>query len=201
MRFRSRLGIPLIVGLGAFVACDDDTEVPQTAAPVEVKSGGATVRVALDPFELTILGPKGNEVLRTLKGGEGTAYGAPAATRDDGLDNIKLIPGWDGYEPDEKPWQHGAKGKVTAKTDTTASFELAAGTGTVALDVLVEGSKVSIALTAKGQAETGEWNKSSLAFQLKPDEHFFGLGERFTSVDHRGISMYSWAEEGGTGKG
>jgi alpha-glucosidase (family GH31 glycosyl hydrolase) len=27
------------------------------------------------------------------------------------------------------------------------------------------------------------------------------LGERFTSVDHRGLSLYSWAEEGGLGQG
>lgn len=209
MRLRSLVALSALVALSPALACeDDDTDVSGGAAPsIDVGSDAAKVHVALDPFELAILDPRGNEVLRTMKGGDADPYGAPAATRDDGLDNVKVIPGWDGYEPDEKPWVHGTKGKVLARTDTSASIELAAGAsgGTIVLDVAVDGPKVSLSLTAKGDEAPGDpataWNKTSLAFALRPDEHFFGLGERFASVDHRGISMYSWAEEGGAGKG
>jgi alpha-glucosidase (family GH31 glycosyl hydrolase) len=36
---------------------------------------------------------------------------------------------------------------------------------------------------------------------LPSDEHFFGLGERFCTVDHRGTHYEAWTEEGGIGQG
>jgi alpha-glucosidase (family GH31 glycosyl hydrolase) len=210
VRLRVLFGLAAIVALAPSAACDDDTQVPAAPTPpVEVKGEGARVAVTLDPFELVIADARGNEVLRTMKGGDGSPYGAPAATHDDGLDNVKVIPGWDGYAPDERPWTHGAKATVVAKTDASASFELVSGgtadRRTIVLDVLVEGSKVSLSVTAKGESTPGDakttWNKTSIAFALRPDEHFFGLGERYATVDHRNVSMYSWAEEGGAGKG
>ena len=54
---------------------------------------------------------------------------------------------------------------------------------------------------AKDADDAGVLNKSTIAFALPEDEHFFGLGERFVSVDHRGYSLYSYAEEGGLGLG
>jgi len=187
--------------LGIAPACDDDTEVPP---PVELRSAGAGVSVALAPFEIRILDPSGKVVLRTLTGGGADAYGAPAATHDQGPDGIKVIPGWDGYYPEERPWAHGARGRVLGRTDASASFELDAGAGKIRIDVALDGAKVSLKTTASspdGTAAPGAWNKTSLSFALGADDHFFGLGERFASVDHRGLSMYAWAEEGGAGKG
>ncbi len=186
--------------LGASPACDGDSEAPP---PVELRGDGARATIGLVPFEIRVLDPSGKEVLRTLTGGSSDAYGAPAATHDEGQDNIRIIPGWDGYVPEERPWAHGAKARLLAKTDTSASFELDARTGRLVVDVTLEGAKVKLKTTATAatNAPGDAWNKSSLAFALGPDEHFFGLGERFTSVDHRGISMYAWTEEVGAGKG
>lgn len=178
-------------------ACDDDQALP--LPPVDLRGGAASVRVTLDPFELTVLDAQGREVLRTLTRGDGDAYGSPGATRDDGIDNVKVLPGWDAFVPDEKPWTHPRAGKLVARTDSSASFELASDQGTITLDVSLEGAKVTLATAAR--AGEPSWNKTSLAFALRPDEHFFGLGERYGSVDHRGLSMYSWAEEGGLGGG
>ena len=186
----------LLAGLAAFVACKDDVAA---APPVDLRNAQVSVHVALDPFELTILDAKGAEVLRTLTGGEDKAYGSPAATRDNGVDNVKILPGWDGFVPDEQPWAHARAGKLLARTETTASFSLASKAGSITIDVTLEGSKVTIATT--GHTEEAAWNKTSLSFALRPDEHFFGLGERYGSVDHRGLSMYSWSEEGGLGGG
>jgi alpha-glucosidase (family GH31 glycosyl hydrolase) len=190
---------PLFFALLAVVpsaACDADTEA---GPPVVLAGGAASVSVQLDPFEIRVLGANGSEVLRTLTGGGADAYGAPGATRDDGIDNVKVIPGWDGFVPDEKPWSHPSGAKLLSRTDTTASFELAAGAGTLNIDITLAGSKVTIATVV--HAGDPSWNKTSLAFALRPDEHFFGLGERFASLDHRGLSMYSWAEEGSLGGG
>ena len=193
---------PLAFALLAVVpsaACDEDTE----AGPPVVLGGGAggpaSVSVRLDPFEIRILDARGAEVLRTLTGGGADAYGAPGATRDDGLDNVKVIPGWDGFVSDEKPWSHPSGAKLLARTDSSASFELAAGAGTINLDITLAGAKVTLAMVV--HAGDPSWNKTTLAFALKPDEHFFGLGERFASVDHRGLSLYSWPEEGALGGG
>jgi hypothetical protein len=152
----------------------------------------------------TTLDARGGEVLRTLPdSGGGDPYGTPGATRDDGVDNVKILPGWDGYVPVEEPWTHARAGELLAKTDTTASFELSSDQGTIDLDVRIEGAKVTLstrAITARA-GDPAAWNKLSLAFALRDDEHFFGLGERYGSVDHRGLSMYSWCEEGGLGGG
>ena len=190
---------PLVFGLLAVVpsaACGDDTEA---GPPVVLTGGPASVSVRLDPFEIRILDAKGAEVLRTLTGGATDPYGAPGATRDDGIDNVKVIPGWDGFVSDEKPWSHASDAKLLSRTDSSASFQLSAGAGSIDIDVTLAGAKVTIATVV--HAGDPSWNKTTLAFALRPDEHFFGLGERFASVDHRGLSMYSWAEEGSLGGG
>ena len=191
------LSVALVVA-PTFAACDDDTEGP-SAPPVELRGGPASVAITLDPFEIRILDAKGAEVLRTLTRGDADPYGGPGATRDDGLDNVKVIPGWDGFVADEKPWTHPRAGKLLTRTDTSASFELAADKGAISIDITLDGAKVKIATAVR--AGDPSWNKTTLAFALRADEHFFGLGERFGSVDHRGLSLYSWAEEGGLGGG
>jgi alpha-glucosidase len=185
--------------IGVSPACSDEDAPP----PVELRGEGARAIIGLVPFQIRVLDPNGKELLRTLTGGGGDPYGAPAATRDDGPDNIRIIPGWDGYLPEERSWAHGARARVISKTDTAASFELDAGAGTFVIDVTLDGAKVKLKTTATSgtTAPNDTWNKSSLAFALGPDEHFFGLGERFASVDHRGMSLYAWAEEVGAGKG
>ncbi|MDB4947281.1 MAG: Alpha-xylosidase [Labilithrix sp.] len=172
------------------------------AAPPVVVRGAANVDalVSLSPFEIRIVDrATGAEVLRTLTGGDDDAYGTPGATRDDGIDNVKLIPGWDDFHPDEKPWTHPHAASLVSRGETSASFLLEGGSGSLAVDVAVEGAKVTLTTTARG-GDPG-WNKTVVAFALRPDEHFFGLGERFASVDHRGLSLYSWAEEGSLGGG
>jgi len=171
---------------------------------VELRGEGAGASIGLAPFQIRILDPSGKEVLRTLTGGAGDPYGAPGATHDDGPDGIKVIPGWDGYFPEEMPWAHGARARVLSRTNTSASFELdAGGAGKLTVDVAIEGAKVRLKTTAASSTTdpAQAWNKVSVSFSLGPDDHFFGLGERFASVDHRGLSLYAWAEEGGSGKG
>jgi alpha-glucosidase len=202
LRFSRTCVLALVVGcvVGAMPACSDDEEIPP---PVELRGDGAAVSVGLVPFQIRILDPSGKEVLRTLTAGGRDAYGAPGATRDDGLDSTRILPGWDGFVADERAWAHGARGRVLSQAPNAASFELDAGAGRVVIDVTIEGAKVKLKTTATASttAPADTWNKTTLAFAMNPDDHFFGLGERFATTDHRGTSMYSWAEEGGSGKG
>lgn len=181
----------------AVFACEGDDAPP----PIELSGAGARARIELAPFAIRFLDASGREVLRTLTGGADDPYGAPAATRDDGADAIKIIPGWDGYRADERAWAHGSRARLLSRTEASASLELEAAGGKIAVDVSVEGARIRVKTAATGSAAGEAWNKTSLAFALRADEHFFGLGERYASVDHRGLSMYSWAEEGGAGKG
>ena len=112
--------------------------------------------------------------IRDASGREVLATLPPLATHDSYRWEDQILVGWDGYRAHEGPW-----------------------TGDVRAEVTADGARVRIALAATADAV----NKLSLSFRLPPDEHFFGLGERFTSVDHRGLSLYSWAEEGGLGAG
>jgi sulfoquinovosidase len=191
---RATFVVALACALAPSFACEDE------ATPVELGSGQVRVRVDLDPFTITIVDDRGREVLRSLSGGGTDAYGSVAATRDDGPDTVKAIPGWDGYVPEERPWAHGRSARLTTREASHASFELPVAHGVIVVDVDASGARARIAVRARG-AENAEWNKVALSFVLRPDEHFFGLGERYASIDHRGLSLYSWAEEGGAGKG
>ena len=155
---------------------------------------GSNVKVTLSPFSIAITDASGKEILKTLGGDSADAYAGPASTLDVGPDNVKALPGWDGYIPDEKPWVHATNAKQTASTVTGATFDIGAEF-TIAIDTADE--KITVDVTAKNP----DHNKSTLAFALPADEHFFGLGERFATLDHRGFSLYSWAEEGGVGRG
>ncbi len=199
-RVWNRAGITFGVAcaLGASPACDGDDSNGEV---VDLDGDQASVSVTLSPFELRVRDGKKNTILRTLSSGGSDAYGTPAATRDDGPDGTRILPGWDGYYPEERPWSRATEGRLLSRTDRSASFELPASGGRVVIDVTVEGASVRMRTTATSPSAGAAWNKTSIAFALGKDEHFFGLGERYGSVDHRGLSMYSWSEEGGTGQG
>jgi len=204
----SVFGAAVLLALGSPGCGDDDAPA---SPPVEVRTAEAVVRVTLEPFALAIENAAGATLLRTVVAPENepTAYGSPGATRDNGLDNVAILPGWDAFVPDELPWSHPSRAVLISRTETSAAFELPSSEGrAVRLEVAVVGAKVTLRTVsadprgAPGAAGAeGAWNKTTLAFALPGDEHFFGLGERFASVDHRGLSLYSWAEEGGLGGG
>lgn len=180
--------------LACFAACDNSTI---GGPPVELGNAGARVRVSVAPFSISIANDKGETVLRSFRSGASDGYGGPSATIDEGTVGTRLLPGWDGFTPAELPWANTTSARVLSEDGAQATFELRAGAGTLVLRVSVEGAKVTLDLEAQGQG----WNKTTLPFALGADEHLFGLGERFASVDHRGLSMYSWAEEGPLGGG
>lgn len=194
----------LLLATSGLLACGG--EDPPLPPPVHISSAEAQVLVTLAPFELRILDAEGNAVLSTAQGADTGVNGGPAATVDEPALGTKLLPGWDGYVAGEGPWRRAASATVREQRADGASFELVdeAKGLYLTLDVSVKGPRVHLALDArekKDAAAPNALNKSSLSFVLPEDEHFFGLGERFASLDHRGLSLYSYAEEGGFGQG
>src|SRR5262249_11673950 len=121
--------------------------------------------------------------------------------------------GWDRETSTDAPWRHGTK--VAAATFTAASasidlFDPADPATTFHLEIVVNGAEVRVEATiaAESSADQGDaaagigpLNEMGQSFVLPPDEHFFGLGEKLTTVDHRRQHYECWVEEGGIGQG
>lgn len=199
MRPRGFLAL-LVVGL--FFACSESFPVE---SPHVLATPDAKVEVRLHPFSLRVYDRSGALVVETLTDrSPDDPNGTPAATLDSGKDGLGVIPGWDGYHPDEGAWEHTGDGILGNSDATSAHVTLDTDNGSIGIDVTIDGNKVTIKEVATGHMPgdaNAAWNKTTMAFRLRDSDHFFGLGERFATMDHRGWSLYSWAEEGGISRG
>lgn len=161
--------------------------------PVRLASADARVSIELSPFVLRVQDAQGRDVLVTLPGDGPSPYGAPATTLDRPHYLSQILSGWDGYRAIEAPWTRAGIATLRAQTTTTASLD----SGSIRLDVSINGPRVRL----QARDLSGLNNKTSLSFSLGASEHFFGLGERYASFDHRGLSLYSYAEEAGLSAG
>ncbi|MCC6898352.1 MAG: hypothetical protein IT377_05220 [Polyangiaceae bacterium] len=186
MRARLALAVPFLwLALG----CDDERLDP---GPLLV-SEAASVRVRLAPFGFEISDAAGQTVLASTRG-DG-AYGSPAVSLDEPEFVNQVLPGWDGYRANEGAWRNAMRATVREVDEGSAVLDLDGGG---VFRVSVEGARVRLAFEANDPAGG---NKTTLGFRSGKDESFYGMGERFGHVDHRGWPIYSYAEEGATGKG
>lgn len=193
--------------VGGSCTTDDPPPAPD---PFVLQTDTMTVSVGSPRFSLEVKNAAGDVILSTLDD-TGTYQSFTALHRSVAFQS-HVIEGWDYQIPtDGKPI---AITKVTAATHTgsTASIELASedGAATAHIDITIEGSELHVASSKlTGPALTGEvddrtapgLNLQSMAFELPADEHFYGLGERGVSVDHRGRTYENWVEEGGLAGG
>ncbi len=195
--------------LAAGSSCADDEKIPgggTTTPPddnpstVDVGTTSARVVLTLDPFKVEVRDGKGAAILTSLAD-QGGAQAPLVGTLDEPEITPQIVPGWDGYVAGERPWRRASKARVTAKTDTSASVDVEGDGLVVHYDVAVAGARVSLKMRAEPIAGAVDVNKTAMTFVSPSDEHFFGMGERFATSDHRGWSLYSWAEEGGLAKG
>ncbi|MEZ4374276.1 MAG: glycoside hydrolase family 31 protein [Polyangiaceae bacterium] len=187
------------------LGCGSDEAVSEgPVGPPELVSDDARVLIHLDPFYVEIFRPDGGLVLRTLEGGGKDAYGAPSATIDDPLALARPLPGWDGYLAQEGAWRHGVTAEVVSRGNERIELTLSGENFHADFAVGLSNARVRFEFAAREQADEAAenpLNKSTIAFESSPDEHFFGMGERFATTDHRGWSLYSWPEEGALGRG
>ncbi len=151
---------------------------------------GVRVWLRAEPFSLEIENAHG-VVLRADPG-------ALLATRDTPEYAGQLLAGWDGYRKNEEPWTGTNAGRMTRIERDGAEAELRVANGELGVfELSLSERRVRMVWRVRSK----RFNRASVRFTTAEDEHFFGLGERFTAVDHRGFSLYSWAEEGGLGGG
>ncbi len=148
-----------------------------------------------------------------VTGDDAQAYGALGATYHDTFIKPPLIEGWDHVQGTDSPWHHGSSVAAATMTASSASIDLfdpADEDTTLHLELGVDGAELRVEASipklsdvAKGDAGAGigPLNQMGQSFQLPADEHFFGLGERLVTVDHRGRHYECWTEEGGIGQG
>ncbi len=152
---------------------------------------GARVTIDLDPLRVAIDDEDGARVLE-LEGVLGALdlyYLEP-----------QLLPGWEGYREGVREWLPAAAASFVEVADDRAVIAFAGDGATGRLTVTAQGDRVRLSFALDAPL-AGAPQKTSLVFALGDDESFFGLGERFASLDHRGHTLYAWAEEGGLGGG
>ena len=171
---------------------------------VDLSSAQASVHIRLDPFTFEVRGQAGQPRLTSLSGSGATAtdpYGGPGSAVDTPRYQQQVLSGWDGYREGVSAWSHATSATVTKSDGRSASLHLSGGGADSDLSIALDGAAVHLTLVARALDRGQRHDKSALSFSLPPDEQFFGLGERFTRVNHRGLSLYNWAEEGGLGAG
>lgn len=181
MRVRLSLRpIAAFVAAATVVACGNP-------GSVTLKGGGAVVEIEASPFSL-VSGP--------------IRMHAPATTVDRYTIGAKTIPGWDALEPHEQPWRSIPDGEIIEHDDTSALIRFAGDGFEIDLQVTLTDGRLKVAQTSHVPSESTErFIKSRMQVDAASDERFFGMGERYATVDHRGTKLYSWAEEAGLGQG
>ena len=147
----------------------------ETSASVEMRSGGITVSIQRNPWRIQIYGVDGRLLAEELAEPDseltGTHYGTVAFEVGDHwyhaleLMRIELT-------------DYGAR--LSARTTDPQRRELI-----VEVRFLATGA---VRLTAQPSEPSGV-TRMGVAMVAGPDEHFFGFGEQFTSVDQRGRTV------------
>jgi alpha-glucosidase (family GH31 glycosyl hydrolase) len=172
--------------------------------------------VRRSPFGIQIRNAAGRVVLDSLEGGAlpsndvGTYRGLGSTHRAVVFGN-RILEGWDYQTATDRPWLTTTRVVQSSSSATTANLVLTDATGAALMRVAIvlDGQAVRLDATVNGQTAPNDpsdramagLNAVGMAFRLPPEEHFFGLGERFVTVDHRGRHYQDWVEEGGIGLG
>jgi alpha-glucosidase (family GH31 glycosyl hydrolase) len=188
---------------------------------VTVGTGRARVTLRLDRFGMQV--KNGDAVvLDTLDTTADTPadtsrpFGALGATHR----NVSIRPpqllgdGWDRATLVDDPWVHGTTVSAARVEGNTATIDLcdpAHVTSPLRVTVTVLDDEVRVEARASarsgsdagaaGDAGASALDRFGQTFTLPADEHFFGLGERYVTVDHRGQKFENWVEEAGFSQG
>jgi alpha-glucosidase len=201
---------------------DARVDATHDAAATEetLEAPGITVVVHLAPFGLEVQNGAGTTVLSTVDdlptvtSDTAHAYGPLGASHRDTVINTPIIEGWDHTTGTDGPWAHTSVVTTSTFTKTTASLDLVDpkdSTTKVHVDLTVTDAELLFDAHVVDRVQTPSsdprdqsplgLNEMGQSFVLAKDEHFFGLGERFVTVDQRGTHYECWTEEGGIGQG
>jgi len=204
---------PLAALLPVLIACAADP----TPAPPRLTLGRGHARVSLrtDRFGMRVSDSAGAVLLDTLDtipapaGDAARALGPVGATHRTVTLRQPEVPideGWDRATIVDDPWLHGAvvtRAQVAGDVATLDVRDPARPDVPLRVTVTVGDDEVRVEARvspdAVGPVDAGQrpLDRFGQSFVLPADEHFFGLGERYGSVDHRGAKLENWVEEAG----
>jgi alpha-glucosidase (family GH31 glycosyl hydrolase) len=188
----------LLLVCAAACGSSDPTCVHGDVAPsLTIQNAGMTVTVGTDPYGFEVHDASGALVLATAGAGTGDGYGSLGWTSGSTVIKRYLDPGYADFSATLDPWRDHLKVVSANVTGSEVDVVLEGSDGCVTVKhVLRDGALRVEATLDKGTARAWE-----VAFAAGADEAFLGLGERYDRVDHRGMSLYNWPEEGGLTEG
>ncbi len=200
-----RIALPCLLALAACGGGDSACDVQDGLADSwQLNESGVTVDVARSPFGFAITNNDGTTVLSTLDGGDADGFAAVAwTTGTAGYDEF-FSPGYTAFFSSLDPWHDafeviGAEQEGQQLTLTLRETDVAGDACATPVTVVLALRAGALRVTAEVDGDTPRaW---ATGFGSDADEGFLGFGERFNRTDQRGVDVFSWAEEGGTGLG
>jgi alpha-glucosidase (family GH31 glycosyl hydrolase) len=181
--------------LACAAACSGDGD--GLPASYELAAPGIRVTIARKPYHVTVADTAGHVVLDGLAAGAGDGYGALGFTTGTIDIHSTITPGYFRADLKLDAWRDGFEIVAASATATTLEATLATPAGDrVTVKHAVTPSTLRV--EARRDGATRAW---SAAFRAPAGEGYLGMGERFTRTNFRGLSLYSWLEEGGIGGG
>jgi sulfoquinovosidase len=203
MRIRLALALGWMLSCSAGCGQDENlvTRLPDSWVLSDV---GIEVEVRREPYGYAVRDGSGLEVVRTLSEPRGEGYSPFAWTGGEIVWSTPfLTKGTYRFEPELEPWRE--EWRVVDASEAAGELTLVLEPREGAPDPGVRASvrHVLRASTLRVEASLEGTTPRAIgaAFESREDEGFLGFGERFTRTDQRGVSVYSWAEEGGIGAG
>ncbi|MFI5299569.1 MAG: TIM-barrel domain-containing protein [Polyangiales bacterium] len=176
-------------------------------------AGNAIVDLDLDRFAFRVKNPAGAVLFDSpadvspIHGDDVGAYGSLGATHHETYFHSTIIEGWDHVTGQDDAWSHAVTVTAASFDAMHAAIDLTDPTASdlhYHVELVVDGREVHIDASVSAPSRASgdhSINQMGLTFRVDPRDHFFGLGERYVTVDHLGQHFECWVEEGGIGQG
>ncbi|HEX9102119.1 MAG TPA: TIM-barrel domain-containing protein, partial [Polyangia bacterium] len=204
---RSHLrAFPIFSGLLALAfagGCASPCGSGTSATSWTLSNGAVTVEIRGAPYGFSVKDATGRVVLATAGGGSGDGYGSLGWTSGKVFFGTIASAGYTSFDTVLDPWRDQLRVSAASTTPQSVDLTLTGGKSGGCVHVTHTLQKSALRVEARvdhlGSGVTPRaWEA---AFATPPDESFVGFGERYDRVDQRGLSLYSWPEEGGLAKG
>lgn len=201
LRYHAPMRALFALCLALAAACSSDPCASSLPASYSLSAPGIRVTVQRCPYAVSVADEQGAPILQSSSTGQaGEGYGALGWTSGQiSLTNI-ASPGYFKFAPALDPWRDRLI--ITSATQTgpdslDAVLQASSDPAQVHLKLRLRPSTLRV----EAHVEGAQPRAFGAAFASPPDEAFLGLGERFNRTDQRGLSLYSWPEEGGLSRG
>src|SRR5581483_10426998 len=159
---------------------------------------GISLTVERAPYSFAVRDPSGQVVLSSLADGKRDGYGAVGWTTGKVFWDHVVSPGYFTFDTAFDPWRDNWTVISATQPDAaTLDVVLASSAGRIRVHHALTASTLRVEASLDGPGYVRAW---SAGFASPADEAFMGFGERYNRIDQRGLTLYTWAEEGGLGR-